>query len=108
VVLVDEPAAGAVSSDRSTGPILDNFCGVRCALAERTVGSVFVVVLEIFAEELFELLVVPDEGAVAEFAADGADPSFGLRVRDGRVWRGANDRRAVGAEDLIERAGELS
>ena len=53
-----------------------------CALTEAAVGSVRVVVLDVLAEELFELSVVPDEGAVAEFAAHGADPSFRVRVRD--------------------------
>ena len=107
MVLVDESAARGVSSDRSAGPILDNCSGVRCALAEPTVGSVLVVVLEVFAEELFALLVVPDERAVEELAADRADPSFRVRVRDRRVRRGTNDRRALAAEHLIERAGKL-
>jgi hypothetical protein len=31
-------------------------------------------VLEVVAQELFEMSAVPDEGAVAEFAAHGADP----------------------------------
>jgi len=49
VVLVDEPAARAVSSDRSAGPILDTFGVVRCALPEGAMGSVLVVVLDVFA-----------------------------------------------------------
>ena len=64
--------------------------------------------LDVLVEELFELSVVPDEGAVAELAADGADPAFRVGVRDRRVRRGANDRRAVAAEDVIERADELA
>ena len=60
--------------DRSAGPILDNFGFVGCSLSEAAMRSVRVVVVDVFAEELVELSVVPDEGAVAEFAADGADP----------------------------------
>jgi len=51
--------------------------------------------------------MVPDEGAVAEFAADGTNPSFRVGVRDGRVGRGADDGGIVAAEDLIERLGEI-
>jgi hypothetical protein len=97
-----------VSSDRSAGPIRDNVELVRRALAEAAVWSVGVVVLDVLVEELFELPTVPDEGAVAEFASCGANPSFRVRVRDRRVRRGTNDGGSVAAEDLIERAEELA
>ena len=48
-VLVDESAAGGVSSDRSAGPILDNFRIVRCALFKTAMRSVRVVVLDVLA-----------------------------------------------------------
>ena len=64
--------------------------------------------LDVLADEVFELSGVPDQCPVQEFAADGADPSFGVGVRDGRVWRSANDRRALSPEDLIERGDELA
>ena len=73
-----------MSSDRSAGPILDDFGLVRCALPKTAMWSERVVVHDVFVEEFFELSVVPDEGAVAEFAACGADPSFRVRVRD--LW----------------------
>ncbi len=82
-VLVDEPVAAGVSSDRVAGPILDDHAVVGCALAERPVGAVVVVMLDVVAQELFELASVPDEGAVEELAANGADPSFRVAVRDG-------------------------
>jgi hypothetical protein len=47
-----------------------------------------VVVLGIFGEERLELVPVPDEGAVEEFVADGADPAFGIGVRPGSPRRG--------------------
>src|SRR2546430_498868 len=83
-VLVDESAAGGVSSDRSAGPIRDDVGVVRCALPEAAVGPVRVVVLDVLVEEMLHMLVVPDEGAVAQFAACGADPAFRVRVRDRR------------------------
>src|ERR1700704_6252326 len=75
-VLVDESAAGGVSSDRLAGPVRDDFARVGRALTEAAVRSVRVVVLDVLVEELFEVSVVTDEGPVAEFAACGTDPSF--------------------------------
>jgi hypothetical protein len=51
-VLVDESAAGGVSSDRSALPILDDAAIVGGALVEAAVGPVGVVVLEVVAQEL--------------------------------------------------------
>ena len=48
-VLVDESVAGVVSSDRSAGPIRDNFVIVGRALAEAAVRSVRVVMLDVVA-----------------------------------------------------------
>jgi len=65
--------------------------------------TTLVVVLDVFVEELFALSLVPDEGPVTEFTADGADPSFRVGVRDGRVRRGTDNGRAITLEDVIER-----
>ena len=78
------------------------------ALPEAAVGSVRVVVLDVLAQELFELAAVPDQGAVEELAAHGADPAFRVRVRDRCAWWRADDGRAVAAEDLVERGDELA
>jgi len=83
-VLVDESAAGGVSSDLLAGPVRDDVAIVRRALTKGAVGAVGVVVLDVLVQQLFELSVVPDEGAVAEFASRGADPTFRVRVRD--LW----------------------
>jgi hypothetical protein len=107
-VLVDESVAAAVSSDRSAGPIFDDFAIVGCALSETAVRPTGVVVRDVFVEQPFEVAVVPDEGAVQEFAAHRANPAFRERVRDGRTRRGADDRRSGASEHLIERADELA
>jgi hypothetical protein len=96
-----------VSSDRLAGPIRDNFAIVGRALTEAAVRSVRVVMLDVLVQELLELVVVPDEGPVAEFAADGPDPSFGVGVRDRRVRRGADDPGAVAVKDVVEAGEEL-
>ncbi len=64
-----------MSSGRSAGPILDSVRRVRCALAERAVWSMGVVVLDVLVEKLSELSVVPDERPVAKFTSDRADLS---------------------------------
>jgi hypothetical protein len=73
-VLVDEPVAAGVSSDRSAESILDDQVVRGRVLFERPVGAVRVVVLDVVAWEPLELAAVPDEGAVEELAAHGGDP----------------------------------
>ena len=60
-----------------------------------------VVVVDAVDHEAFELMLVPDDGAVEEFAAEGSDPAFGecvrYRVRIGvlrilRIWSGSSWR----------------
>ena len=71
-------------------------------------GPVGVVVVDVVGDESFELALVPDDGAVEELAAQGADPAFGERVRDRRPDRGLEDLEAFGAEDLVEGVDELA
>jgi hypothetical protein len=106
-VLVDESVAAGVSSDRSAGPIFDDVAIVGSALAQTAMGSAGVVVLGVLVEEPFELLMVPDEGAVAELAAHRAHPAFRVRVRDRCAGRGADDRRAGASKHLVEPGDEL-
>lgn len=47
-LLIDESAAGGVSSDRLARPVRD-FAFVRCPLAEAAVGLARVVVLDVLA-----------------------------------------------------------
>ena len=72
-VLVDEPAAGRVPSDRfaETGR-RDVAEIVGCALVQASVGSMRVVVGDVLADEVLELVFVPDDGSVEEFVAQRA------------------------------------
>ena len=36
--------------------------------------------------DLFDLLVVPEDGAVDEFASEAARPAFAMGVRTGVLW----------------------
>ena len=107
-VLVDEAVVGCVSSNRLAGPELDNISAVGGLLVQAAVGAVPVVVLDVVVEQVPEVASAEDDGAVKELAANRADPSFGVGVRDGRVRRGANDRGALAAEDLVEAGDELA
>src|SRR4051812_19927959 len=103
----DEPVAAGVSSDRLSESILDDHVVRGCALFERPVRTVGVVVLDVVAQEPLEFAAVPDEGAVEELP-HGADPAFRISVGDWCVRRCANSRRAVAAEDLMECSDELA
>ncbi len=71
-------------------------------------GPVGVVVGGVVDDEPFELVTVPDDGAVEEFAADRSDPAFGVGVGDGRSDGGVQDLEAFSAEDLVEGVDELA
>ena len=78
------------------------------SLIERTVGPVRVVMIDVVDDKLVELAAVPDDGAVEEFASEGADPAFGERVRHGGAHRCLEDLHAFGSEDLVEGVYELA
>ena len=77
----------------------------RGLLAE---GSVGVVVVDVVDDESCELVLVSGDGAVEELSSVGSDPAFGERVGDRGSDRGLEDVEAFGAEDLVERFGELA
>jgi len=102
-VLVDECGAGGVSSDRCSG--LDHgFLSVvvGCTLVQASVGSVLVVMLYEVLEESAELALVPYQGPVEEFVADGADPSLSECVGLWSAGRDGYDRPTAGGEDVVE------
>ena len=49
-------------------------------MVESSVRATVVVVLEVFLEQLLELVFVPDDGAVEEFVTECPDPPFGVGV----------------------------
>ena len=103
-VLVYEPVASAGSQhgERCGGSLGLLIEWSRWSLAERLVGSVLVVVGDVVDEEAFELLTVPDDCSVEEFAADGSDPAFWVGVGHWCPDRGVEDFESFGAEDLVE------
>ena len=71
-------------------------------------GPVSVVVVEVVGDESLKLVLVPDDGAVKELSALGADPAFGERVGRWDANRGAQDLETFGSEDLVESVYELA
>jgi hypothetical protein len=67
---------------------------------------VSVVVVDVVNDEPLELSPIPDDGAIEQFAAQSADPTFRVRVRDRGPHRTLQDLHVVAAEDLIEGVDE--
>jgi hypothetical protein len=55
------------------------------------------VVVEVFAQHVFEVAAGEDQDPVDAFAADAADPAFGVRFRDRR-----RDRAPVGDAEALD------
>lgn len=100
--------AGGVSLDRSAWFDFHDEIVVGGTLVEPAVGSVFVVVVDVLVQECSELSFVPDQGAIEEFLAEGADPAFGERVGHRRPWRGGDRGDARSGEHGVERSGVLA
>ena len=67
-----------------------------------------VVVSDVIDDKTFELSLVPDDGAIEEFTADRANPSFSERVGYWRAGRCSEDLDSFGSKDLVERIDELA
>ena len=71
-------------------------------------GTVAVVVVDVVGDESFELLVVPDDGAVEELTTETADPAFRERVGAWCPDRCLEDLHVFGADDFVEGVDELA
>jgi hypothetical protein len=82
----------------------------RCwgSLVKGAMWPVGVVVVDVVDDEAFELMLVPDNGAVEKLAAQGSDPAFRERVRHRGPNRCLEDLEAFGPEDLVEGLDELA
>ena len=80
----------------------------RCELAEGSVRSASVVVLQISGEYLAQVVFIDDQQPVEELAAQGSDDPLADRVRSGRLRRAGHDPDALRGEQGVDRAGELA
>jgi hypothetical protein len=69
---------------------------------------VAVVIVDVDAEHLLEVSPADDQDPVEAFAADGADPALGERVRLRGAKRRADDLDALASENLVEDFAELA
>jgi hypothetical protein len=67
-----------------------------------------VVVLDVEAQDMFELFAARDQEPVKAVSANGPNPPFGERVRVWRPERGADDLDPLASEDVVEGAAELT
>jgi hypothetical protein len=67
-----------------------------------------VVVVDVVDHEAFELMLVPDDGAVEELAAQSSDPALGEGVGDRGPNGGLEDLETLGSEDFVEGVDELA
>ena len=106
-VLVNQTAE-EITSVHPALPILadDDRVGgcVRCMEAQRPVGAMLVVVLDIDTQDLFQVAASHDEQPVQALDADGANPALCVGVRRGCSHRRKQHLRAFGTEHVVERA----
>ena len=79
-VFMDEPVASARCRDRVASTERCRWRLRRRLLAEGAMRAVLVVMLDVLHDEPAELLLVPDDGPVEQFAAQAADPLFVMRI----------------------------
>jgi hypothetical protein len=70
-------------------------------------GSVAVVVTEVFGNDRLQVATAEDQRAVKALTPHRADEALGERVGPGRSDRRSNDLDALRAKDLVEVLGEL-
>ena len=64
--------------------------------------------VDVVDHEVFELVLVPDDGAVEELASQGADPAFDEGVGYRGLNRSLENLEALAIEDLVEVVDELA
>jgi hypothetical protein len=107
VVLVHEAAEPVAAVDMAV-PREHRRVRLRRMERESAVGALVVVVLDVGAQDVFEVAAANDQEPVRAFVADGADESFRVGVRLRRLhWR-VDDPVSLAAEYLVEGGGELA
>src|SRR5438105_6981555 len=84
-IFVDQPAKPIVASEAKAGLGRGRWQWPKwCCMLQGAVGTVLVEMRRVLGQYVFEVTPVEDQYSVEQLAADGADPSFGDRVRSGR------------------------
>jgi hypothetical protein len=80
---------------------------IWCVQAQRSVRAVPVVVLDVDAQGLLEMISSHDQQPVQALGPDGANPPLCVGVRRGCLYRCQDDLGALGADYVVEAAAEL-
>ena len=114
-VLADQPAEQITAADTvKVDDVGDWWLVARRQLAERrplperAVWPMLVVMPDVGREDVVEVAAAEDQHPVEALAADAADPALGVRPRLRRPHRRLDHPDPLGAEDLVELAGELA
>src|SRR5450631_122938 len=107
-IFVDQAIDVSPSSDAVLVEVdrLGKWLQWRCAV-QGAVRPVLIVVGLVLAQDLPQMGLVPDEGAVYQLAAASADPAFGDRVHPGRLDVAEHGPDPGVGEDGVERGGEV-
>jgi len=107
VILVDQTTDASLSSDAVLLKI-DRFgqrFQRRCRV-QGTVRPVLIMVVLVVAQDLLQMALVPDKGAVQELASASPDPAFGNRVHAERLHVAHGPDPGI-SEDRVECGGEV-
>jgi hypothetical protein len=108
---VDESAQDCRWSQARHARIVDwnrrNTQGLWSLLIQSAVGTMTVVVRDVFGQDLFEMAASENEHPVEALSAHGTHEPFGERIRSRGPHRCLDDADALGAEHLVEAVGEL-
>jgi hypothetical protein len=98
----------SLSSDAVLGEIdrLGQWLQRRCCV-QGAVRPVLIVMSLVFAQDLPQMGLVPDQGAIQELAAASPDPAFGDHVHAGRPDVAQHGPDPGVGEDRVERGGEV-
>jgi hypothetical protein len=106
LVFVDESAEAIAAADFADRGIRLTAGNWRAQL-ERAMWAHRVVVLDVRAQDPFQVALAEDEQPVQAFAPNRPDPALGMGPGAGCLERRADDTHALGAEHLVEGSREL-
>jgi len=84
-----------------------NGAGIGCGESKSPVRPVPVVVTDVDNQDMFEVGAADNENVVEALSPDGADPMFGVGVRDRGPHRRADDMGTNRTPHVVEGPGEL-
>jgi hypothetical protein len=104
---MDEPAEDVSPSDSRASHSFRRGSVIGRSKVDAPMRPGPVVVLGVSAKDVLQVTPAEDQHVVEAFSSNGTDPTFRERVRPGCPDGRLHDAEALGADDLVERPGEL-